>query len=80
MSSTQAPDTKLEEAAGPSEGPKPEVGGKKKLPQLGALEEDDEFEEVSLYCTHPLHPLISYYDFPATGNLQGCSIIRPDAV
>ena len=56
MSSTQAPDTKLEEAAGPSKGPKPEVGGKKKLPQLGALEDDDEFEVCHLVLHAPASP------------------------
>lgn len=35
---------------------KAEEEAQKTLPQLGALEEDDEFEEVRLQaCGHPLH-------------------------
>ncbi len=50
MTTPQAPTEKSMEKkdeAGPSNGAKQEGAVKKKLPQLGALEDDDEFEVCS---------------------------------
>lgn len=65
-----------EDVGGPSKGAasvKPEE--KKKLPQLGALEDDDEFE-VGLPAPTLITCLSSFQDFPANGQLQ----LRCDAV
>jgi hypothetical protein len=50
---------KPEESAEPSNGEKKPGEEKKKLPQLGALEDDDEFE-VSWLLLQPYIPLTSY--------------------
>jgi len=49
---------KQEAAAGPSTAPK--VEEKKKLPQLGALEDDDEFEEFSADGKSSLDYMVHY--------------------
>ena len=54
MSTSQSSSEKQVDSDRPSNGEPKDAEGKKKLPQLGALEDDDEFEVGNGLTTYPI--------------------------